>query len=117
MLSALARSPMGHQLLDFVAANGLPPDWEEPSRFGVSAFVTGRKLDNRLGANAVIQGSVNDEILVHLESPHGKCTLNLNTLLALATAFVEQQYNLAAVAVTDSMDKTTPEEHAAPTPE
>ena len=95
MLSALARSPMGKKLLEFREAIGLPDDWEDPKRYGVSAHCTGRVLDNRFGTAEIHDGSVNDEILVHLKSPAGTCVVNLNTLLALGCAYITNQYRLA----------------------
>ena len=99
MLSALARSHMGRALLDFMEKNGLPDDWEDPQNYSVTAYTTGRVLDNKLGVTVICDGDMNDELLVHLDSPKGKCIVNLNTLLALGCAFINDQYRKAEEAI------------------
>jgi len=99
MLSALARSHMGRALLEFMKDNELPEDWEDPQRYSITAYATGRVLDNKLGSSVICDGDMNDEILVHLDSPKGKCVVNLNTLLALGCAFIEDQYRKAGEAI------------------
>lgn len=91
MLSALARSPMGKSLINFIEVSNINEDWDEPK---VQAFITGNKLDNQKFNDILVEGGANDEILVHLQSDHGKCILNLNTILAFASAYVKNQYML-----------------------
>ena len=99
MLSALARSDMGEELLEFVRQSGLPDDWENPAAHSVEAHCTGRILDNKLGAIEVDGPRMNEELLVHLRSPAGRCVLNLNTLLAFATAYVAYQFDAVGRAI------------------
>lgn len=95
MLSSMARSPMGRNLLEFMDGSGLREDWEDPSGQSVSAWVTGRLLDNQAPANVIVEEEANEELLLQLKSPHGKCTVNVNTLLALAAAYIRREYVLA----------------------
>ena len=99
MASSLARSPEGRNLLAFAAAAGLSDDWADPSGHGVTAWVNGNVLNNGVGAVELAGRQVNDELLVHLECAGAKVILNLNTLLALASSYVRQQYDIATEAV------------------
>ena len=100
MLSSLARSPEGRNLLLFMASAGLSDDWADPTSHGVTAYVNGKILDNAIGAVELVNGrQVNEEILVHLECANSKVILNLNTLIALASRYIRQQYDVAAEAV------------------
>ena len=92
MLSALARSAACKQLVVFADASQLPEDWEDPGQSGVTAFISGYKLDQKVGSAEFSGDRFNEELLVHLRSPNVACTINLNTVLALATAFVRDQY-------------------------
>ena len=102
MLSAMARSPEGKSLLDFMVAAGLSADWEDPQGHDVSCDVSGRFLSNKVGPNVLDGSRPNNELLVHLDidgpSTH-TTTVNLNTILALASAYVRQQYGIAEEAV------------------
>lgn len=95
MLSSMARSPMGRSLLEFMDDSGLKEDWENPSDQSVLAWVTGRLLDNQAPASVIVEEEANEELLLQLKSPHGKCTVNVNTLLALAAAYIRREYVLA----------------------
>ena len=99
MSSSLARSPEGKSLLAFMAAAGLSDDWADPSGHGVTAWINGKVLNNEIGAVEIKGRKVNDEILVHLECPKEKITVNLNTLLILASSYVKLQYAIATEAV------------------
>lgn len=91
MLSPLARSPMGRELIEFMEVAGINPDWDET---GVTAFVTGNVLDNQnVHTVTTANGIPNNEMLVHLTSKDGHtCVVNVNTLLALAAAFIREQF-------------------------
>ena len=67
MLSALARSPEGKSLVEFAEAVGLSSDWENPHGVGVVISISGRVLNNRVGARVLDGNKINDEVLVHLE--------------------------------------------------
>ena len=101
MLSALARSPEGKALLDFAKLSGLPDDWEDPKRHLVTAKCSGHVLDNNNPPVPILDvtnprtAAVNEELLVHLSHPSGACVANLNTVLALACAYIRYQYRLA----------------------
>ncbi len=90
--SALARSPDMHRLLVFAQESGLLPSWLDPQALGVSACVTGNTLDQAIGSDMLDGQQANLEMLIHLESPRGRCTVNLATVLALATAYISEQY-------------------------
>ena len=100
MLSSMARSSEGKNLLLFMKTVGLSHDWSDPTGHGVTAFVNGQTLDNTVGASELTAtGQVNCEILVHLEHKNIKIVVNLNTMLALASGYVRQQYGVAEEAI------------------
>jgi len=101
MLSSMARSATGKRLLEFMKKAELPPDWEDPPGHGVTAHTTGLILDNMVGPTELNGGRVNEEILVHLAHTDQKIVVNLNVVLALATAYVRQQYEVASKAAKD----------------
>ena len=99
MASSLARSAESKNLLAFMASAGLSDDWADPSGHGVTAWVSGKVLNNEVGAVELAGNrQVNDELLVHLECPEAKLVVNLNTLLVLATGYIRVQYSVAAAA-------------------
>jgi hypothetical protein len=100
MLSSLARSPDGRDLLMFMKITKLPEDWSDPIGHEVTAFVSGQVLDNSVGsAELTVTGKVNDEMLVHLQHSDTAAIVNLATILALAAGYVRQQYKLASEVV------------------
>ena len=106
MLSAVARSPECKSLLEFMSRAGLTADWEDPPNHRVTASICGRVLDNRIGSNPMYGSKVNNEILVTLELKDESLreveyitTLNLNTILALASAYIKQQHEIAEAAI------------------
>lgn len=101
MLSSMARSATGKQLLEFMKRAGLPPDWEDPPGHNVVAHTSGLVLDNKIGPTELNGGRVNEELLVHLSHQDYKIVVNLNVVLALATAYVRQQYEIASKATKD----------------
>jgi len=101
MLSSMARSATGKQLLEFMKRAELPPDWEDPPGHNVTAYTSGIVLDNKVGPTELSGGRVNEELLVHLTLSDHKIVVNLNVVLALATAYVRQQYEVASKATKD----------------
>lgn len=106
MSSSLARALESRNLLTFMASAGLSDDWADPDGHGVTAYVSGKVLDNAIGA-VELSGNrhVNNEILIHLECSKAKMVVNLNTLLVLASSYIRQQINVATEAVQD-VDKS-----------
>ena len=106
MLSAVARSPECKSLLEFMSRAGLSTDWESPPDHRVTASIYGRVLDNRNGP-ALLDGSKpNEEILISLELRDESMRqvefgtlVNLNTIMALAAAYIKQQHEIAHAAV------------------
>jgi len=74
------------QLIKFRDENRIRHDWHEPDEQGVSAIVTGVKLDNAFGTFQPGGCTYYQELMVHLEKD-GKLALSLNLadILALAT--------------------------------
>jgi hypothetical protein len=99
MSSSLARSPESRNLLAFMAAAELSDDWMDPSGHGITAYVSGKVLSNEIGATELVNGRINEEMLVHLEHNKAKIVLNLNTLLVLASGYIRQQFDMAAEVV------------------
>ena len=100
MLSSLARSPEGKSLLSFMRVTELSHDWSNPNRRGITAHFSGQLLDNEVGPIELTStGRINDELLVHLEHRDTRIIVNLNTLLALASGYIRQQYDVATEAV------------------
>jgi hypothetical protein len=100
MSSSLARAIESRNLLTFMSSAGLSNDWADPNGHNVTAYFSGKILDNAVGA-AELSGSrrINNEILVHLECPNAKIVVNLNTLLVLASSYIRQQIDVATEAV------------------
>jgi hypothetical protein len=96
MSSCLARSPEGKSLLTFMSMADLTDDWIDPKGHDVTAFVSGKILDNLVGSNELVgPNQVNEEILIHLEHSDTSIVINLNTLLVLASSYVRQQLDMA----------------------
>jgi len=106
MASSLARLPESGNLLAFMAEAGLSSDWIDPAGHGVTARVSGKVLNNEVGA-VELAGSrkINEEMLVQLEHGKTKLVLNLTTLLVLASSYIRQQFNVAAEAAENNSQK------------
>lgn len=95
MNSSNARSPVGKRLLEFADKNRLDETWEDCISADVTAQVSGWRLDNRNASQRVINGDINDEMLITLKSPEGELVLNMNDVLAMAATYVRVSYERA----------------------
>lgn len=108
MASSMARLPESRNLLAFMAEAGLSNDWIDPTNNGVTAHISGKVLNNEVGAVELVGRKINEEMLVHLEHGKTKIVLNLNTLLVLASSYIRQQFNIAAEAVRNELSDSNP---------
>lgn len=93
-VSALARSPFGKRLLQFIKDNELTASWDNTGNHNITAMVTGFRFSSENPSQEIINGGMNDEVLVHLRSPiSGRSVFNLHLLLVLAAAYVRDQYD------------------------
>lgn len=90
---------MGRRLIEFAERNRLSETWESSPAKDISAFVTGRVLDNQNPAVAVIDRDLNDELLISLHSPQGDVVVNMNDILAMACAYIREQYRKAGESI------------------
>ena len=102
LLSAIARSNEGCDLLEFAKTHKLSEDWQETREVGVKAMLTGRDLDNKNSNAKFVDGDINHEYLVHIEGPAQSCVVNLATILAMAAAYVDNELARAAKIASDS---------------
>lgn len=83
------------QWLLFAGVDTDDPTWHEPDCAGVTAKVTGRKLDNAMGDRVegdFHHGTRSEELRVHILHNGGEvCSLNLATLLAIAQDAVKER--------------------------
>ena len=68
-------------LREFAEEHEIRPDWHEPDEQGITAEVVGDHLDNAFG-NSGTSGELVVDLYVEGKL---KCSINLATLLALAT--------------------------------
>jgi len=96
--SALARSPEGRRLLDFVRENNIPDNWESVPE--IRAYLRGVVLDS------LPAGKHEDPLAIELlGGAESHLHINLSVLLALATAYVKQQYAAVEKALEESVKK------------
>lgn len=92
-ISAIARGTEGMALREFARANKLAEDWGNCRESSIMAWHTGKSLDNRNGNDERVNGGINEELLIHLEGCNGRVTLNLATVLAMATAYSQEEWD------------------------
>ena len=74
------------ELQQFAQTYGLRDDWHEPDEQGVTAFVTGIKLDNAFCEDQSGLPAHFQELVVHLfVNDSHKMSINLASLLAIAS--------------------------------
>jgi len=78
-----------NRLIKFMEKFDINEQWHEPDNSGVTALVTGLKLDNAFGSN---YHKNNQELTVVVmdEDHNDECPINLSTLLALATGVIDK---------------------------
>lgn len=104
LVSAMARGEEAKLLVEFEDLNRIQAGWSGASDRGIKAMVSGLILDNLNDAHITEDDShkLNKEILVHLSSPLGDCTVNLATVLAFASSYIREQHQIAVNSVRES---------------
>ena len=72
------------KIAEFAKTHCVRKDWHEPDEQNVEALVVGCHLDNAFGDHIHSPREDIQEYVVVLNGPHGRATINLATLLAVA---------------------------------
>jgi hypothetical protein len=92
MISAIARSSTGRDLLRFADRCNVGESWDEVSQ--VTASLVGTVFDQQFDVH-----EQSNEMIVNVVSNENSVSVNLCQLFALAAAYVKEQYELAQKSV------------------